>query len=163
MKKLILIRHAKSSWDKPWQNDHDRPLADRGLRDAPIMAKRLKKRGIHPDRILSSSALRAIETAKITAQELSYPEEKIECEKNLFHASPNMILKYIHQQKDSHDTLFLIGHNPGMNELINELGIDLDNLPTCGHIGFKLDAKSWSELNRKTVQFWFIDYPKKKD
>lgn len=163
MKKLILIRHAKSSWDKPWQNDHDRPLADRGLRDAQKMAKRLKKRGIHPDIILSSTALRAIQTAQITAQELSYPEEKIECEKNLFHASPNMILKCIHQQKDSHDTLFLIGHNPGMNELINELGIDLDNLPTCGHIGFKLDAKSWSELNRKTVQFWFIDYPKKKD
>ncbi len=163
MKKLILIRHAKSSWDQPWQNDHDRPLAERGLRDAPKMAKRLKKRGIHPDRILSSSALRAIETAKITAEELGIPGDKIEVEKDLFHASPNIILKIIHHQKNSHDTLLVFGHNPGMNELINELGIDLDNLPTSGQIGFKLDAKSWSELNRKNVEFWFIDYPKKED
>lgn len=163
MKKLILIRHAKSSWDKPWQNDHDRPLAERGLRDAPEMAKRLKKRGIQPEIILSSTALRAIQTAKITAQELNFPEEKIETEKNLFHASPNMILKIIHMQKDTHDTLFVFGHNPGLNELINELGVDLDNLPTSGQIGFKLDAESWSELNRKNVQFWFIDYPKKGD
>lgn len=163
MKKLILIRHAKSSWDKPWQNDHDRPLAERGLRDAPEMAKRLKKRGIKPEIILSSTALRAIQTAKITAQELNFPEEKIETEKNLFHASPNMILKIIHMQKDTHETLFVFGHNPGMNELINELGVDLDNLPTSGQIGFKLDAESWSELNRKNVKFWFIDYPKKGD
>ena len=74
MKNLILIRHAKSSWDNPWQDDHDRPLAERGLRDAPRMAKRLKQKGIFPDIMLSSTALRAIETAKITAQELSFPE-----------------------------------------------------------------------------------------
>lgn len=163
MKNLILIRHAKSSWENPWQNDHDRPLAERGLRDAPIMAKRLKKKGIYPDIILSSTALRAIETAKITAQELSFPEEKIEAEKSLFHASPNMILKCIHQQKDTVETILVFGHNPGMNDLINELGVNLDNLPTSGQLGFKLDAESWSELNRKNVQFWFVDYPKKED
>lgn len=163
MKNLILIRHAKSSWDNPWQNDHDRPLAERGLRDAPKMAKRLKKKGIYPDIILSSTALRAIETAKITAKELSFPEEKIEGVKSLFHASPNIILKCIHQQKDTVETLFVFGHNPGMNDLINELGVKLDNLPTSGQLGFKLDAESWSELNRKNVQFWFVDYPKKED
>ncbi len=163
MKKLILIRHSKSSWDKPWQNDHDRPLAERGFRDAPEMAQRLKKRGIEPDCILSSSALRAVQTAKITAQEWGFPEEKIKVEKTLFHASSNMILKCIHMQKDSHENLFMIGHNPGMNELINELGIKLDNLPTSGQLGLKMDGNSWSELNRENVQFWFIDYPKKED
>lgn len=163
MKKLIVIRHAKSSWDKPWQNDHDRPLAERGFRDAPKMAKRLKKRGIEPDLILSSSALRAVQTAKITAQEFSFPEEKIKVEKSLFHAAPDIILKSIHMQKDSHATIFIIGHNPGMNELINELGIEIDNLPTSGQLGLKMDVNSWSEFNRKNVQFWFIDYPKKED
>lgn len=163
MKKLILIRHAKSSWDNPWQNDHDRPLAERGLRDAPEMAKRLKKKGIHPDIILSSTALRAIQTAQITAQELNFPEEKIEEEKSLFHASPHLILKCIQRQKDTAETIFVFGHNPGMNELIIELGVNLDNLPTSGQLGFKLDSERWSELNQKNVQFWFIDYPKKAD
>jgi phosphohistidine phosphatase len=162
MKKIILIRHAKSSWDNPWLADHDRPLAERGLQDAPKMAKKLKKRGVIPDLILSSTALRATETAKITAQELGYLEENICWEKNLFHASPSTILKYIHLQKDSQNTLLVFGHNPGFNDLIHYLGGEIENLPTSGQYGFKLKSEKWADFKPENAEFWFLDFPKKK-
>lgn len=162
MKKIILIRHAKSAWDNPWLTDHDRPLAERGLRDAPIMAKRLKKRKIHPEIILCSTALRAVDTAKIIAQELEFPGSEIHLEKDLYHASPNKILKYIHLQKDAKDTILVVGHNPGLNELIEYLGGKLDNLPTSGQFGFLVKSDRWSDFGPKTAEVWFVDYPKKK-
>lgn len=162
MKKIILIRHAKSAWDNPWLSDHDRPLTDRGKRDAPMMAKRLKKRGIKPDIILSSTAKRAAETALITAQELEFPVQEISWENNLYHSSPSTILKYIHLQKDSKNAMLIFGHNPGLNDLIEYLGGNLDNLPTSGQFGFTLKSEHWNELSPKTAQVWFVDYPKKK-
>lgn len=162
MKKIILVRHAKSAWDNPFLNDHDRPLAERGLEDAPKMAKRLKKKGVFPDLILSSTALRAAETAKITAEVLGYPSEKISWEKDLYHASPSQILKIIRMQKDTYSTLFVFGHNPGFNELITHLGGVLDNLPTSGQFGFKLNSNHWADLSPKTAEVWFLDFPKKK-
>jgi phosphohistidine phosphatase len=161
MKQLILIRHAKSCWEQPWQDDHDRPLAARGLHDAPIMAKRLVDRGILPDLILSSSATRAVQTAKILAEQLGLSPNQIEIEKNLYHALPHIILKYIQIQKDSIHTLIIVGHNPGLNELVNLLGTKLDNLPTAGQIGFKLDLDHWSQFKTVYAKFWFIDFPNK--
>lgn len=163
MKKIILVRHAKSAWDNPLLNDHDRPLADRGIADAPKMAKRLKKRGVLPDLMLSSTALRADETAKITAKALDYPLEKIIWEKGLFHASPHQILKIIRMQSDSKNTILIFGHNPGFNDLIAYLGGDLDNLPTSGQFGFKLNSAHWAELSPENVEVWFFDFPKNKN
>ena len=162
MKKLILIRHAKSAWNNPWLADHDRPLGERGIKDAPKMAKRLKKRKLIPEIILSSTAIRAAETAKITAAELNFPCEEICYEKKLYHASPQTILKYIHLQKDSKNTLLLVGHNPGLNELISYLGVPLENLPTAGQVAFTLKSDHWNELTPENIQIWFVDYPKKK-
>ena len=162
MKKIILVRHAKSSWDDPFLNDHDRPLAPRGINDAPKMAKRLKNRGIVPDLLLSSTALRAAETAKFTAKFLDYPLEEICWETGLFHASPNQILKIIRMQKDSANTILVFGHNPGLNELIAHLGGKLDNLPTSGQFGFNLKSNHWADLKPETAEPWFIDFPKKK-
>lgn len=161
MKKIILIRHGKSAWDQPFLSDHERPLAERGLRDLPKMAKRLKKREIFPDLILSSSAVRAIETAKITAEALEIEEEKIVVIDKLYHAPAHTILKYIKMQHDSVDTLFVVGHNPGFNELIEFLGGRLDNLPTSGQFGFKIQSEHWADTDPKTAEFWFVDYPKK--
>ena len=162
MKKIILIRHGKSAWDRPWLADHDRPLAERGLNDVPKMAKRLKKKGIIPDVILSSSALRTVDTAKITAEILGFPEEDIVFEENLYHASVSTMLKYIHKQKNSKNVLFLIGHNPGLNELIAHLGGKIDNLATSGQFGFQLDSDHWEDVFPKKVKVWFWDYPKRK-
>lgn len=155
------MRHAKSCWNQPWQDDHDRPLADRGLRDAPIMAQKLRQRGIFPDQILSSSATRATQTTNILVAQLDLSPDLIEIEKNLYHAPPHIILKYIHLQKDSTQTLLIVGHNPGFNELIDLLGTQLDNLPTSGIIGFELEIDHWYQLKPQHAKFWFLDFPKK--
>lgn len=162
MKKVYLIRHAKSSWEEPWSNDHDRPLAPRGLRDAPKMGKRLKLKGIIPDKIISSTALRAKETAELIAEELKFPVKKIDFDSRLYHASASTYLHFIRQQDDKIDCLFVIGHNPGMNELIHHLGIDLDNLPTAGICGFESKENSWSDFKPKKTKMIYLDYPKKK-
>lgn len=161
MKKLILMRHAKSCWDLPWQDDHERPLAERGIRDAPIMAQKLLNRGIQVDSILSSSANRALLTANKLVEELKLSPEIIQIEHELYHAPPQIIIKYLQSQKESVETLVLIGHNPGLNELIQLFGTKIDNLPTSGQIGFILELNHWKRLTSKKYKFWFLDFPKK--
>ncbi len=162
MKKIILVRHGKSAWDNPFLEDHDRPLAERGLRDLKIMSERLISRGVNPGLFLTSSATRAVETAKIIAAALDYPEKDIVSEENLYHSSPEIILKYLRMQKDKFDLILVFGHNPGFNDLIEYLGESIDNLPTSGQFGFTFDTEHWSEISPKNASFWFIDYPKKK-
>jgi phosphohistidine phosphatase len=161
MKKLVIIRHAKSSWDEPFLDDHKRPLAARGLRDAPKMANRLKKDKIHPDAMISSDAERAKTTAIITAELLDFPVYKIHFTPNLYHASASTILSEIKKTDNSVKTLFVFGHNPGQNDLIWKLGGEIDNLPTSGQFGFKFNVDRWSEVDSKNAKMWFFDYPKK--
>lgn len=162
MKKIILIRHGKSAWDKPFLADHERPLAERGLRDVPKMGERLLRRGVKPSLFLSSSAKRAIQTAKLIASVFDYPEKDIVSEENLYHCSPEIILKYLRMQKDKHELILIFGHNPGFNDLIEKLGGTLDNLPTSGQYGFKFDTDHWSDISSENASFWFIDFPKMK-
>jgi len=161
MKKLVLIRHAKSSWDDPFLDDHARPLAERGYRDAPKMAQRLKKKEIFPDAILSSDANRAKSTALIMAENLGFPKDDIHFSAKLYHASPETILEEIKRTHDSVKTLFIFGHNPGFNELIWKMDGEIDNLPTCGQYAVKFDVDQWKDINPKKAKEWFFDYPKK--
>lgn len=161
MKKLILIRHGKSGWDNPLLSDHDRPLAERGIVDVPQMARRLQVRGIIPDLIMSSSALRAADTARLTAAILGYAEADIVFEKSLYHASPEELLDVIRRQSEAVQTLVLVGHNPGLTELIQELGCRLDNLPTSGQFAFTLPGSKWNELSKQTCSLDWWDSPKK--
>src|SRR5690554_5567331 len=117
MKKLLIYRHAKSAWDDPFLSDHERPLAERGLRDAPQMAQRLKRKSIIPDGMLSSDAERAKVTALITADALNFPKEKIMFTERLYHASARTMLSQIQQTQDDIGTLFVFGHNPGLTDL----------------------------------------------
>jgi phosphohistidine phosphatase len=161
MRQILLIRHAKSAWDNPHLSDHDRPLSPRGLRDAPSMAKRLKSKSIIPDLILSSTATRAKQTAEITALNLDLDPSIIQLNQALYHASPKTILRQIAALTDpSIRTLFLIGHNPGFNDLIGYLGGDIDNLPTAGQFGFNLKIDHWHEISRERAEVWYFDYPK---
>ena len=160
MKKLLLYRHAKSAWEDPFLNDHERPLSLRGLRDAPLMAQRLVKKNIMPDLILSSDAERAKATALITAENLHYPKDKIQFIKDLYHASASTLLFEIKKVPTTVDTLFLFGHNPGLNDLIEFLGGEIDNLPTCGQYGFIFEVANWIAIKRETAQEWLFDFPK---
>ncbi|MDR7130001.1 phosphohistidine phosphatase [Algoriphagus sp. 4150] len=161
MKKIILVRHGKSAWNNPTLSDHDRPLAVRGWNDVPEMGFRLKEKGISPDLILSSTATRASQTAEILAEVLAVPKSKLAYDKNLYHASYAMILKCIQKQDDSHELIFVVGHNPGMNDFIEYFGGSLDNLPTSGHYGLLVDTDHWIRLRPENAKFWFVDYPKK--
>lgn len=161
MKKIILVRHGKSSWIYPHLADHDRPLGERGIRDLPIMGARLKKKGIIPDLILSSTARRAQDTAKIIAISLQIPESRIQLDPMLYHASADIIAAILKKQDNAHQTVAIVGHNPGMNEFIYQMNGKLENLPTSGQFGFTLNTEKWVELKPERMETWFVDYPKK--
>jgi len=162
MKKLYLIRHAKSSWDELEVDDFDRDLNKRGYKNAPMMAKRLKKGCVEPDIILSSSAKRAKKTAKMIAEGVGY-SEKIVFDDKLYVAMPKVLLKKIKNIKDKHKTAFLIGHNPELNMLAEELvGFD-DNIVTCGVLEIQFSTKSWDKISADNAKLISYDYPKKEE
>lgn len=161
MKTIFLVRHAKSSWDDAALPDRDRPLAERGERDAPEMARRLAKRGVEPDLILSSPAKRALATAKIIARELDYKRKDIETDDRLYPGQVSELLSMIHALDDRFERVMLFGHNPAMAELAHHLSSSITRMPTCAIAEFSFDAKSWSELDSATLSRVTLDYPKK--
>ncbi|MCH8170623.1 MAG: histidine phosphatase family protein [Bacteroidetes bacterium] len=161
MKNLCLLRHAKSSWKLRSLDDFDRPLNNRGIRDAPFMGEILLKKNIFPELIISSPALRAITTAKIIAEKLKYPVSNIKKDKNIYEASALDLLSVIKQTNNKLKFLMLVGHNPGITYLINLISDKrLDNLPTAGIVCLKKEVDSWEEIDDKW-SFEFIEYPKK--
>ncbi|MCU0646291.1 MAG: histidine phosphatase family protein [bacterium] len=163
MKQLILIRHAKSSWVDPDLSDRDRPLNNRGKRDAPFMGKRLKKEhNVKSDLILSSPAKRAIGTARIIAKAIGYPKEKIEIKDSLYGSGVTAMLNVIQYLDDSLNEVMLFGHNPDHTSLANYLSNQqVDNIPTCGVFCVDFDIQSWQDVKKGEGIFKFFDYPKK--
>ena len=160
-KELFLVRHAKSSWDDPTISDHDRPLNERGLRNAPDMGSRLSDREVSPDGLISSTALRARTTAEIMAVSLNCPKDGIVLDCALYHASATELQEYIGGLDDSHFSVMLFGHNPGMTSLVSHLfGLPIDNLPTCGVVHLQFSAESWAEASRSMPSEATIDFPK---
>lgn len=162
MKLLYLVRHAKSSWANMSLADHDRPLNNRGKRNAPEMGKRLHSKGILPDLLISSTAKRALSTAKKIALEINYEPNKIRTSRFLFHAGEEDIVELIRQQDNNLDSLMLFGHNPGFTYCVNLLSnAGIDNVPTCGIIAISFDTDSWRDIERGQGKLTFFDYPKK--
>lgn len=164
MKTLYVIRHAKSSWDNPLLADADRPLNARGEADAPRMGKRLKKRAVRPDLMLSSPAVRAITTCRSIAAEIAYPLGKIKTDKKLYHAEDVEILSILQNLNDTFECVWIFGHNPGLTDFINQLTTEvIDNIPTCGVVACSLAIQRWDEADWKKGTVLYFDYPKKKD
>lgn len=162
MKKLYLSRHAKSSWKDSGLNDFERPLNNRGRRDAPFMGRLLKEKGIKPELIVSSSALRAYSTAESFAWEINYPPDKIVKEDNLYAAGFSEIIKVIAGIRDSVKSLMIIAHNPGLTDLYNFLcNKRIDNIPTSGIVSLTLNVKHWNQVDENTCKLEFFEYPKK--
>jgi phosphohistidine phosphatase len=160
MKRLILLRHAKSSWNHPEMRDFERPLNERGKREAEKMGARLRERGVAPDRIVSSPAVRAAQTAEIVAAALDYPEDEIVREDAVYDASVGDLLRCIQDLDDANVQVLLIGHNPGMSSLAKHLtGRDLGDLPTCGALVIEFDLASWSEIAWNQCRFLFFEHP----
>ncbi|WP_163339642.1 histidine phosphatase family protein [Desulfopila sp. IMCC35008] len=162
MKRLILIRHAKSSWTKPHLADIDRPLNKRGKRDAPFMAGRLHQMGIEPDLIYTSPAKRARKTAKHIAQGVGYPVEKIVRKGDIYTSDINILMAVIRGAPANVTTLFLVGHNYVLTELAEFFtGEVLINVPTAGIVAMHFNCDSWQMVNGGLADMDFFDYPKK--
>ncbi len=162
MKTLLLMRHAKSSWDNPDLDDFDRPLNNRGRRDAPFMGALLREQGILPDVITSSPAVRAFSTARAVAGALSYAENRITTDTRLYDASASEILAVVGEWSNAAGAVLLVAHNPGLTHAVNMItGAGLDNVPTSGIAVIDFDVKSWNATGQAKGRLRLFEYPKK--
>ena len=162
MKRLTLIRHAKSSWDNPGLTDFDRGLNDRGRRTAPEMGRRLKERGFAPDAIISSPAKRAITTAGMIADKIDFDENGIETDERIYEATVGDLVAVARELDDGLGHVVMFGHNPGFTYFANWLAnCMIDNIPTCGVVDIEFDIASWSELEEDSGVMLDFDYPRK--
>ena len=162
MKKLYLVRHAKSSWKYKNLSDLDRPLKGRGMTDALHTSKWLLQESVEPDLILSSPATRALHTALIFARTLGYPFSDMIIEEDIYGASPNDLLRIVKDIDDSFESVMLFGHNPTITTFSNRfLNHTIDNIPTTGIVCLRFDHESWEDIG-KNAELVFFDYPKKR-
>ncbi len=160
MKSLLLIRHAKSSWDFDVE-DFDRPLNDRGKRDAPEMAKRLIKKDIKIDAFVSSPANRAVATATYFVEEYGKKQKNIIKVPSLYQASNGTFYSVIEELDNDFKTVAIFSHNPGISDFANDLSHTFrDDMHTCAIFAVKADIKKWSDFREAKKEVWFFDYPK---
>ena len=161
MKTLLLIRHAKSSWDNIALSDFERPLNGRGKKDAPAMAKRMKDRKIEIDFFLSSPAKRAKKTAQHFIDVYNAKEKDLVLIPSLYEASSKDFFDAVESINDKNDVVALFSHNPGITDFVNSLTEKyIDNMPTCGVFAVKIKTKNWKDFKNAEKEFLFFDYPK---
>ena len=151
MKRLVIMRHGKSSWAEFGTSDFDRALKPRGIKDSGIIAEELVKQGILPELIISSPANRAKSTAHLVAQGLTIPLEKIVLDATLYGACLYDVLRIVTSLNDHLATVMLFGHNPTFTDVVNHFGNPMLHLPTCGCVGFDLETEEWRQLNKATI------------
>jgi phosphohistidine phosphatase len=161
MKTVILVRHAKSSWDDHTVSDFERPLNDRGKQDAPEMAGRLQKKLKKIDAFISSPAKRAKKTATIFAKAYGLEKEDVVLKDELYLAAENTFFDVISKLPESMNTIALFSHNPGLTDFANVLTdeIRVDNVPTCGIFAVTSES-DWPSFRESQKKFLFFDYPK---
>ena len=160
-KQLFICRHAKSSWSDASLRDFERPLNKRGERDAPEMGRRLAQRGIRPDLIMASPAVRALQTAHHYASQLACSPDRLLTNPLQYAATARQLITLLQETAPEVHTLLLVGHNPESTELANVLGgLNIDNIPTSGIVGLSFALPSWQELAPGTGKLLFYDYPK---
>jgi phosphohistidine phosphatase len=150
MKILLLLRHAKSSWDDGDLADFDRPLNNRGRRDAPVMGRLLAQHELTPDLIITSAARRAATTAELVALAAEYGGD-IQYTNELYLADPETFLDVARDTPDGVTRLMLVGHNPGIEELVTDLAEREERMPTAALACFRLDIDRWGDLTDETA------------
>lgn len=159
MKRLILIRHSKSSWKDLSLNDFNRPLNGRGKSDGPLMAAYLKNKINKIDYLHSSSSVRTFETSKYFINQIQF--EKVEYDDSLYHCSATSILNIISNYSDDYQSVMIIAHNPGLTNLINKItNFYLDNLPTTGLAEIRFNINSWSDIAFENSNLVDLKFPK---
>lgn len=148
MKQLILIRHAKSSWDAPL-HDFDRPLNSRGIQDAHLVSSNINSQIPKSFVLWSSAAKRAAETAVIFAQNLSFPVESIVFKEDLYTFDERKLEQIIKSCPDDYDHLIVFGHNEAITNFVNKFGnIFIDNVATSGFVNIIFDDLSWKNIEK---------------
>lgn len=161
MKTLTLVRHAKSSWGDPALADRERPLNERGLRDAPAMGQRLAQRGARPDLLLASPATRALTTAEHLAQALGVKRKDIVVDERLYAAAASELLAVIRVAGNEHQRVMLVAHNPGLSDLAHRFASEITHMPTCAVAEFTFAVAAWGDIGGALPTSVVFDYPKK--
>ena len=162
LKTLFLIRHAKSD-QSFFGNDFERPLNERGKKDAPEMAKKLLKKNISIDAFVSSPAARAKKTAEFFAKEYQVSNEDIVFISALYNASAEVFYEVIKLLPDEKNKVALFSHNPGITYFVNSLikDVRIDNMPTCAVFAIEADCTNWNSFAKAAKKFLFFEWPKK--
>lgn len=157
MKTLLVLRHAKSSWEDTELKDHERPLNPRGVRDAPRMGQLLAAEALVPDLVLASTAVRAVSTAELAMGVIEDAPE-IEGTRDLYLASPHDCLEVIEARGGDAERLMVVGHNPGITALVTRLTGVCEEMPTAALAVVELDIDDWSEIGSagrgRLAAFW---------
>lgn len=162
MKTLLLIRHAKSSWEDAGMTDVDRPLNARGIKDAGAMATRLYKRVPVIDAFISSPALRAKTTAEKFIAVFGAQKDWLLTQQGLYLAPAPFFTSFINTADDRLNSIAIFAHNPGITDYANTLttAVRTDNIPTCGIFAVAAEIDSWKDFAPASKKFLFYDYPK---
>ena len=161
MKELVLVRHAKSSWEDAGLKDFDRPLNERGKNDVITMSDRLLGRNVRPDIMIASPAKRTRATAKVFAKTFRVKMKDIVLVPSLYQAVPAELYRVVKGIDNRYNCAVIVTHNTGLTDFVNELtNVHVDNIPTCGIFGVKIDCGNWKDFAKSSKSFWFFDYPK---
>lgn len=161
MKQLFVIRHAKSDWGDFNLKDFDRPLNKRGHKNAPEMVERFVAKGLKPDVIVTSPALRALTTAKYFADGWQLKAEQLSVNLSIYEADTKTLLQVINEFNDDFDSIALFGHNPGLTNLVNYLTDgQITNMPTCSVAVIEFPFDEWKLISSNTGNLVLFDYPK---
>jgi phosphohistidine phosphatase len=162
MKTVYVVRHAKSTWEYPDLEDFERPLNNRGRKSARLMGAVLKKLGAVPDLMLSSPANRAAMTARMIADKINYPLDRILYNEAVYLSHDSVLLDVIKNMDDRVNQAMLIGHNPGLTALADYIGDQrIINIPTCGVCCIDLEITSWQAIGEHCGKLRFFEFPKK--
>ena len=161
MKTLFIVRHAKSSWDHPGLADDERPLLPKGIKRTNKTAGYLQEKGITADLIISSHAIRALDTAKIIAEAIGYPEEKIFISRQVYHGGTNQLYDELFRLTDDIQSVMLFGHNPAFTSFANHfLKKKIEWLPTSGVVAISFNTDKWTEIPLAKYNKDFVIFPK---
>jgi len=164
MKRIYIVRHAKSSWGDLSLADHQRPLNERGRRDAPVMASLCLAKQYTPDTIICSDANRAKETSQFFLKEFDLKEGLYRLESGLYHAPSDKYFEEASLLDEQYSSVMMFGHNPGITYLANEVSSNfIDNVPTSGVLVIDSTAKTWSEIDPSNCKLVDFLYPKMLD
>ncbi len=161
MKRIFIVRHAKSSWEDPSLSDWERPLNKRGHRDALMMAAWCKNLDYIPEVMISSDAMRAKSTAGIFSIEFFGNDDDLILESSLYHAPAETYFEQCYGLDDNVKSVMMFGHNPGITYLANMVSGDfIDNVPTCGVLVLDMDVKKWQNADPRHCELVDFLYPK---